>query len=169
MTHALRDEGLDFVDRAPVQVREEVVVTGATPADVWAALAEPTAWTEWFAGMKEARYTSPAPYGVATKRFVRVASMKANEEVLAFDVGARFAFRVVDANMPALRAMVEVVTLEAVDGGTRVVYRQGIELEPWARWLGSLARKQLARSLKASLPKLTGWVADHPRQAGAGS
>jgi hypothetical protein len=49
------------------------------------------------------------------------------------------------------------------------VYRQGIELEPWARWLGSLARKQLARSLKASLPKLTGWVADHPRQAGAGS
>jgi carbon monoxide dehydrogenase subunit G len=169
MTHALRDEGLDFVDRAPVQVREEVVVTGATPADVWAALAEPTAWTEWFAGMKEARYTSPAPYGVATKRFVRVASMKANEEVLAFDVGARFAFRVVDANMPALRAMVEVVTLEAVDGGTRVVYRQAVELEPWARWLGPLARKQLSRSLKASLPKLTGWVADHPRQAGAGS
>jgi carbon monoxide dehydrogenase subunit G len=169
MTHALRDEGLDFVDRAPVQVREEVVVTGATPADVWAALAEPTAWTEWFAGMKEARYTSPAPYGVATKRFVRVASMKANEEVLAFDVGARFAFRVVDANMPALRAMVEVVTLEAVDGGTRVVYRQAVELEPWARWLGPLARKQLSRSLEASLPKLTGWVADHPRQAGAGS
>ena len=51
MAHALRDEGLDFADRAPVQVREEVVVTGASPADVWPALAEPTAWTQWFAGM----------------------------------------------------------------------------------------------------------------------
>ena len=169
MAHALRDEGLDFADRAPVQVREEVVVTGASPADVWPALAEPTAWTQWFAGMKETRYTSPAPYGVGTRRFVRVSSMKANEEVLAFDVAARFAFRVVDANMPALRAMVEVVTLEAVDGGTRVAYRQAIEMEPWARWLGSLARKQLSRSLKASLPKLTGWVAEHPRPGGTGS
>ena len=162
MAHALREEDLAFVDTAPIQVREEVVVAGTAPDVLWPALADPAAWTQWFVGMKQARYTSPEPYGVGTTRQVSVSSMKADEVVLAFDVAERFAFRVTQVNLPALRAMVEVITLEPVGDGTRVVYRQAVELEGWAKFMGSLVRRQLSGSLRKSLPKLAGWVAQHP-------
>ena len=89
-----------------------------------------------------------------------------NEEVLAFDPGKRFGFRVNDANVPVLRAMVEVVTLEPVADGTKVVYRQAVEMKAWARPLGPVLRGQLAGALRKSLPQLARWVAERHEPGG---
>ena len=126
---------------------------------MWPAFADATAWTEWFAGMKDAHYTSPEPHGVGSTRSVRVLGLEADETILAFDVGKRFAFRVDSANLPVLRALVEVVTLEPVGAATRVVYRQALEPKPWLRLLMPLLRGQMERGLRRGLDGLGPWLA----------
>jgi hypothetical protein len=166
MAHSLSEVGVDFVDRAPLVVREELVLEGVTPDVVWPALADATAWVEWFDGMTEAHYTSVGPPGAGATRRIRVSLLRVTEEVLAFESGKRFAFRVTQANVPTLRAMVEVITLELAGTGTHVVYRQGVEMERWAQPLGPLVRRQLRRSLRRSLPRL-GRVAGRYETGGA--
>jgi uncharacterized protein YndB with AHSA1/START domain len=158
MRFSLRREDLSFVERAPVVVRAEVSVP-ASPAAVWPAFADAPAWVDWFTGMQDAHYTSPAPYGVGSTRSVRVMGLVADETILAFDPGKRFAFRVDAANLPMLRALVEVVTLEADGAGTRVVYRQALEPKPWLRPLLPLLRGQMERGLRRGLDGLAPWLA----------
>lgn len=157
MAFTLRAEDLSFVERAPIVLCEEATLDA--PADlVWPALAEATVWTEWFPGMKEARFTSGAPYGVGSTRVVQVGTLKVNEEVLAFDENERFAFRVCDANLPMIAAMVEVVTLAAVGDKTLVTYVQAVELHWWAKPLTPVLRSQLGKSLQQGLVGLADWV-----------
>jgi uncharacterized protein YndB with AHSA1/START domain len=160
MPYRLRSEDVFFVDRAPVVVRAEVTVA-ASPAAVWPALADASAWPRWFAGMKAAHYTSPAPYGVGSTRRVRVTPLEADETILAFDVGKCFAFRVDSTNLPLFSALVEIITLEPVGSATRVVYRQALEPKPWLRLLMPLLRGQMERGLRRGLDGLAPWVAAH--------
>ena len=162
MGFRLRSEDISFVERAPVLVRAETTVE-ASPAAVWPALADAAAWVDWFAGMKDAHYTSPAPFGVGSTRSVEVLGLRADETILAFDVPKCFAFRVDATNLPALSALVEVVTLEADGAGTRVVYRQAFEAKPWLRPLLPLLRRQMQRGLERGLDGLAPWVAGHQR------
>ena len=162
MPFRLRKEDLSFVDRAPVVVRAETSVA-ASPAAVWPAFADAPAWMEWFTGMRDAYYTSPAPYGVGSTRRVHVLSLKVDETIIAFDPGERFAFRVDSANVPLLAALVEVVTLEAVGATTRVVYRQALEPKAWLRPLLPLLRSQMQRGLSRGLAGLAPWVAARRR------
>jgi uncharacterized protein YndB with AHSA1/START domain len=154
----LRSEDLSFVERAPVVVRAEATVP-ASPAAVWPAFADARAWVDWFAGMSEAHYTSPAPHGVGSTRSVRVMGLAADETILAFEPGRCFAFRVDSANVPVLNALVEVVTFEPAGAGTRVVYRQALEPKPWLRWLMPLLRRQMQRGLERGLAGLPPWLA----------
>lgn len=158
MRFSLRPEDLAFVERAPVVVRAEVSVP-ASPAAVWRAFADAPAWVDWFTGMQDAHYTSPAPYGVGSTRSVRVMGLVADETILAFDPGKCFAFRVDATNAPLLRALVEVVTLEPDGANTRVVYRQAFEAKPWLRPLLPLLRGQMERGLRRGLDGLGPWLA----------
>lgn len=157
MAYRLRAEDVSFVDRAPVVVRAETSVA-ASPAAVWPAFADASAWPGWFAGMKDAHYTSPEPHGVGSTRYVHVLSLEVDETILAFDVGERFAFRVDSANLPFLDALVEVITLEPIGSTTRVVYRQALEPKLWLRPLMPLLRRQMERGLRRGLGGLATWV-----------
>jgi hypothetical protein len=57
-----------------------------------------------------------------------------------------------------LRALVEIVTLEADGAGTRVVYRQALEAKPWLRPLLPLLRGQMERGLRRGLDGLAPWL-----------
>jgi uncharacterized protein YndB with AHSA1/START domain len=158
MPFQLRSEDLSFVERAPFVVRAEVSVP-ASPEAVWPAFADAAAWPSWFTGMKDAHYTSPAPYAVGSTRRVSVMGLVADETILAFDPGKRFAFRVDSTNLPLLAALVEVVTLEPAGAATRVVYRQALEARAWSRPLLPLLRGQMERGLRRGLDGLAPWVA----------
>jgi len=153
----LRPEGLDFVDRAPVQVRADTTIA-ASPATVWAAIVDTPSWLEWFDGMKDARLTGPEPVAVGSTRRVVVPPLTVDEEIIAVEPEERFAFRFVSVNLPLLAAMVEVVTLEPVGATTRVEYRQSAELAPWARPLAPVLRRQLRSKVVASLVGLDRWA-----------
>jgi uncharacterized protein YndB with AHSA1/START domain len=165
MRFALRHEDLSFVDRAPAVVRSEVLIE-ASPEAVWPAFADEKAWPQWFAGVHEVRFTSPAPHGVGSTRFVHVEGFRVNERLLAFDVDRRFAFRVENANLPMLMAMVEVITLEPIGDGTRVVYRQALWPKWWFRPLLPIMRRRMESGLRRGLAGLAPWVAT---AAGRGS
>ena len=158
MPFRLRAEDLSFVDRAPVVVRAETRVD-ASPAAVWPAFADAAAWPQWFGGMQDAHYTSPAPHGVGSTRSVRVMGLVADETILAFDPEKCFAFRVDAANAPVFDALVELVTLEPAAGGTRVVYRQALGPKPWLRWLLPLLRGRMQAGLQRGLDGLGPWLA----------
>jgi uncharacterized protein YndB with AHSA1/START domain len=160
MPFTLRQETIDFVDRAPVVVRADALIH-ATPERVWNAFADAAVWPQWFVGLKTARYTTPPPWGVGTKRYVEVQGFKVYETLIAFDVARRYAFRVDSGNLPLLAALVEVITLEPEGTATRVVYRQAFEF-PW--WLGPIAglvRGRLERGLRDGLAGLEPWVLAH--------
>lgn len=165
MAFSLRQETLDFVDRAPVLVRVETFVR-ATPERVWPAFADASVWPQWFKGLTTARYTSPAPYGVGTKRHVEVQGLRVDETILAFDAPSRYAFRVDSANLPLLAALVEVVTLEPDGAGTRIVYRQAYEFPWWLRPIVGLFRKQMEQGLRAGLAGLEAWVLANTHASG---
>ncbi|MFN0026964.1 MAG: SRPBCC family protein [Acidimicrobiales bacterium] len=157
----LRKEELSFVERAPM-VAQEAVVVDAAASRVWPAFAEASAWTEWFASVRTVRYTSPEPHGMGSTRFVHVGGFKVHEEILAFDVNERFAFCVVKANLPLLKAMVEVITLTPAGDGTRVTYRQALDPQPWIKPVLGRFRRQLQRDLQAGLAGLGPWLARRP-------
>jgi uncharacterized protein YndB with AHSA1/START domain len=156
VVHALRREDLSFVDRAPLRVEHGIDVA-RSPRELWPALAEATQWPRWFAGMVAARYTSEPPHGVGATRWVDVQGLRVNEEVLVFDEPSCFAFVVLDADRPGIAAMVEVVTLDPRPSGTRVTYRQALELSWWLRPLAPLLRRRLERGLRAGLDGLASW------------
>lgn len=161
MAHRLRPEPIEFVDRAPIRIRAEATI-GASPSQVWPAISDAAAWEAWFTGMKVAHYTSPEPHAVGSTRHVQVQTLRVDETIIAFDPDERFGFRVDGASLPALAAMVEVVTLEPVGSATRVVYRQALELKPWARVLAPVVRRQLASALCTSLVGLDRFVTSRP-------
>jgi uncharacterized protein YndB with AHSA1/START domain len=159
MAFDMRSEDLGFVDRAPVVISEQVVVEASASA-IWPALADAEAWTDWF-GCKAARYTSPEPIGVGSTRFVHVEQYKVNEEILAYDENERFAFRVCDANLPLLSALVEVITLDESDGTTTVTYIQALEPKLWMKPLTGVFAKRMRKGLAEGLSRLDPWLADN--------
>lgn len=155
----LRPEDLSFLDSAPLAATVELAIA-AGPETIWPAIADAALWTEWFPGIKEARYTSAQPHGEGSIRFVSVGPLKANEVVLAFEPLRRFAFRVTDANLPGFSAIVEEITLEPKGSSTVVRYRQATELKAPLSLLGPLIRPQLRRTLRKGLAGLDRWVSD---------
>jgi uncharacterized protein YndB with AHSA1/START domain len=158
MASTLRSEDLSFPDRARVVNQQEVVVD-ASPDRVWQALADASTWPEWFLGVEHARYLTPEPPGVGTVRAVRVNGLDVEEEILAFDAGARFAFGVRKANLPLFAAMVEIITLEPEGERTRLVYRQAFDPRAWLRPVLGSFKKRMHRELGRGLSGLGPWLA----------
>ena len=141
-----------FLDEAPELVLTEVVAA-ATPDEVWAVFIDNERWPEWFPAAKECRTTSEQAEGGGSTRWIHFDLFKVNERFVAWDPPRRWAFTIVDANIPGIVSVVEQATFEAVgDDRTRVTYTLGAELKPYVRpfaaglrWrLGSLFRAGLA-------------------------
>ena len=148
-----------WIDHAPIRVQESVLVD-APPSAVWAVVADHERWPEWFATLSRVEVTRGAT-GIGGGRRVRVGPAVVEEEFTAWDepgdeTPGHFAFTVVRAPGPLLRAMAESVVVEPLDGGarSRVTYRQGLEAR---RWFGPALRAAwsiAARGLREALPAL---------------
>ncbi|MGX9787745.1 SRPBCC family protein [Mycobacterium sp. MMS18-G62] len=116
---ALRSPELDFLNEAPVRLHRTATV-GVSKARLFAVIAEkPPEWGRWCPGFTTAsRWTTSGPPAVGSKRTMRAFGTDFHETVLAFDEGARFAFRLDECVVPAMKAFVEDWTFEAVEEGT---------------------------------------------------
>lgn len=100
--------GLEFFSTAPHRL-DAVVKISRPPTEVFAAFAhDPANWGEFFPGFdKTGTYDTPRPHGVGSRCTKRILGIRVEETVLAWDEGARFAFRVDSTSAPAFHAWVE--------------------------------------------------------------
>lgn len=140
---------LDFLDAAPKHIYAEVKIT-RPPSEVFAAFAhDPANWGEFFPGFdKSGSYQTPGPHGVGSRCIKRAGGIKVEETVLAWDEGARFAFRVDGTAIPAFHAWVEDYHFEP-DGRDGTLLRVAIGSKP--RLAFALATPLLPRALTLML------------------
>ena len=142
---------LDFLNTAPIRLGAAVNV-GRPPSEVFAAFAhDPANWGEFFPGFdKTGRYHTPVPHGVGARRTMRVTCVKFEETILAWDEGARWAFRVDSAQAPVFDAFVEDYHFEP-DGSDATLLRWTIAYKP--RLAFKLARPVLPRVMMLMLTR----------------
>lgn len=141
----------DFVDTAPIRITT-VVTVKATPEEVWAVMADNERWPEWFKAAKSCRTTSAVSGGVGSTRWIHVDLFKVNERFIAWDPPRRWAFTILDVNLPGIVSVVEHALIEpAGTGETRVTYVMASEVRPYLRPLVPILRWRLAGMFKQGL------------------
>ena len=124
MGHYVCDKVDDaWVDTAPVRLVNTVDIA-ATPAQIWSAFEDATAWPRWANVITHVEWTSPRPFGVGTTRTVTMrGGLIGYEEFISWEPHRRLGFRFNEASMQGVRAFAERYTLDPVpDGRTRVVW-----------------------------------------------
>jgi hypothetical protein len=136
---------LGFLNTAPKRLAATVKVC-RPPSEVFAAFAhDPANWGEFFPGFdRTGTYNSSGPHGVGSRCTKRVTGIKVEETVLAWDEGARFAFRVDSTSAPAFHAWIEDYHFEP-DGSDGTLLRVAIGSQP--RLAFKLATPLLPRAL----------------------
>ena len=139
MKHQLRAVGLDFVEHAPLRFVFGTDV-GAPPAEVFAAIsADPSTWTAWFPGFRDGGYEGPTPYGVGTRRWVRVGRGGYYETMMAWDAPNRWTYRVDESDARVANALVEEWTISRQPGGgSLVTWTFAVDPSPVLRLTGPL-------------------------------
>ena len=119
MWFAMRAVGLEFLETARRTWTVECDLH-APRADVWAAYSDPTTWSEWFPGVRSARYRGSGPYGVGAIRVADVGGHRFEEVMVAWEEGVRWAYSIERATVPLARAQLECTDFEDRNGGTRL-------------------------------------------------
>lgn len=140
--YATRLVELDFLDTAPLRLRFAHTLRAA-PEAVFEAIAQDVAsLPRWYEAVAIAEYGGPAPFGVGSKRRVKlVGGVAFHEQILAWDTPDRYAYRVERTTVPGIRAMAEAWTVVATPAGTRVAWTMAVD-----------AALPVAAGLRASAP-----------------
>ncbi len=95
------------IKTAPFRIERHATFEG-TPRAMFAQLAEPARWLDWFPLMYSARWTSAQTTGVGAEREVRLRVFgDYRERVLAWDPSERFAFTMLASTSPLVTRMAE--------------------------------------------------------------
>jgi uncharacterized protein YndB with AHSA1/START domain len=112
---------IDWIAQAPLRV-EASAVSAASPADVFAVLADHERWPEWFPSVQRVTVLGPAA-GVGARRRVAVPGATVDEEFIVWEPGVRWSFTGLAAKPRFTRSLVEDCTLSPADGGgTAITY-----------------------------------------------
>jgi uncharacterized protein YndB with AHSA1/START domain len=143
---------LDWIPQAPVRVTRSRRIPASSDR-VWEAIADHERWPEWFGALTAVERIGTGE-GVGSGRRVHLKGISVEEEFLVWEPGRRFAFTVVRATRPGIKAMVEDVRLEPDgDTATTVSYTQAIQ-PVGARVVAPLVRRAVPRTLDGALEGL---------------
>lgn len=143
----------EWIDAAPIRVERSIDID-ASPAAVWTRVADHVAWPEWFTALDSVAITMGAT-GVGGGRRVTASRLYFDEEFTVWDEGEHFAFAVIASRLLVIAAMAESVRLEAVDGGCRVIYCQGLQGRRGFGWiLSAIWTRQNVPALENALANL---------------
>ncbi len=152
---AMTTRPLEWIDQAPVRASRTRRIA-ASPAVVWAAIADHHSWSQWFGPITEV-VPGETSEGVGGTRRVIVGKVEVDEEFLAWDPEERFAFTVTASTGPGLRSMNEDVRLTpAGDDATTVTYTMA--LDPIG---AKVVRPLLTPVLRRALDKALAGLAAH--------
>ena len=148
----------DFIKTASELIVTEVTVS-ATPEEVWAVLANNERWPEWFPAAKSCRTTSDQVEGVGSTRWIHFDLFKVNERFVGWDPPNRWAFTILDANLPGIVSVVEEAVIVSInDQQSRVTYTLGADLASYMRPVVPVLRWRLGALFKEGLAGIDGQV-----------
>ena len=143
----LRQESIDFVERAPRKLRFEARV-GAAPEAVFDALAaDASTWAEWFPGLT-------AGHTDGDKREISLNRTTYRETILVNERPARWVFRVDETNAPVARALVEEWRVEPDGPGSVVRWNFCIDPTPLFRLALPVAPIVMGRLFRRAMKNL---------------
>lgn len=126
----------------------------ASPDAVWAVLADHAAWPEWFPNVKKVDVLGPAE-GVGARRRVHIPGASVDEEFIAWEPGALFAFTATAVKPGVFRSLVEHCRIEPADGGgCTVTWSMCIEPAPLMAPLLKLAKGTLVKTVTKGMEQL---------------
>lgn len=114
---------LSDIESAPFQLRLTHELS-LSPEAVFAELADPQRWTQWFPLMHRARWVSSNTHAVGAEREVSLYALgRFHERMLAWEPGVRLAFTMLASTSPLTAQMTEDHRLTRTpSGGTRFDY-----------------------------------------------
>ena len=118
---ALVQRTIEWIDSAPIRI-EARSESSASPADVFAVLADHERWPEWFPSVRKVTVTGAAT-GVGARRRVAIPGATVDEEFIIWELGARWTFTGTAARPRFTKSLIEDCLLsELHSGGTAIVY-----------------------------------------------
>ncbi|HVN86783.1 MAG TPA: SRPBCC family protein [Candidatus Binatia bacterium] len=153
MWFELRKENLDFISTAPV-VHTNGIEIAVPLAGVFSALTNPATWSEWFPSVRWASYPSAPPHGVGTIREAHVGSTRWVEQIIAWDVDARWAYTVLRSSVPFAHAQVESFELTDQVGRTHIRWTLALEPRLLARLGAPFAPRAITRVFQRAMANL---------------
>lgn len=118
--HAMEPMTLADIETAPFRAVASATLD-APPETVFAQLAEPACWLDWFPLMRRAAWTSSTTAAVGAERSVALRVFgKFDERFLAWEPGKRYTFTMTASTSPLVSRMAEDWRLSREAGGTRL-------------------------------------------------
>lgn len=126
--YGTRTVDLDFLQTAPVRLSFANTLRADAKAVFDAIAHDVTSLPRWYGVIALAEYGGTEPFGVGTKRRVKlVGGVAFHEEILAWDAPRRYAYRVERTNVPGIRAMAEEWAVLETPAGTRLVWTMAVD------------------------------------------
>ena len=144
---------IEWTEQAPVRI-EARAESSATPADVFAVLADHERWPEWFPSVRKVTVLGPAA-GVGARRRVTIPGASVDEEFIIWEPGVRWSFTGYVAKPGFTRSLVEDCTLrELASGGTAISYTMYLDPPPLLRPLVKALSGRLAANTTKAMTNL---------------
>lgn len=159
--YELRDEGIGFLETAPViHVFEGDV--GGDPHAVFDLVSDVGSWPRWFPGFRRGSHGDAEPK-VGTPREIEIfPRVRIEEHVAAWDRPHRYAYAVERTSVPMAKALVEAWDLAPAEGGgTRVKWIFAIDPNLGMRVATPVAPAVMGAIFRAALRRLDKIIPDH--------
>ena len=148
---------LSFIERAPYACIHDADVA-APPAAVFEALADLESWPRRFGAATRGEWITSPPHGIGAVRAVQLGMFYLVECFVAWEPGVRFAFTVIEANLPFARAMLEDWQIAPTRQGSRVTYAIYYAPPLCLRPFAGVITRRIERDARATLANLKDWV-----------
>jgi len=112
---------IEWINVAPIRIAVRAE-SSASPAQVFAVLADHVRWPEWFPSVKNVTVIGAAS-GVGARRRVAIPGATIDEEFIVWEPAARWSFTGIAARPRFTKSLVEDCVLEKLgSGGTAITY-----------------------------------------------
>jgi hypothetical protein len=171
MSRTMEAVGLDFIERAPLQLTFNADMA-APPDRVYAALADDLATWTWFPTLTGGHTLSERREEVGARCEVHIGGLTAIETILAAEPGRRWAYRVTELPIPLASALVEDWVLTPVPAsstrplGTHVAYTFALDPRPLAAYLTTFSAASIAAVFGKAASNLDRMLADQATRVG---
>ena len=158
--------GVDFFDHAPT-VHRATKEVAATPEEIFAVLLDADSWVAWAFPITGVEWTSGFPIEVGSTRTVHMrGGLSGYEEFIAYEHGARMAFRFNAATKKGVRAFAEDYRVTDLGGGRcSVAWTMAMDTGRPAGIADKFVNPVMARALNHMLGKFVALVESRPTLA----